>query len=121
MARDALVIGDCLVVNQRALGEVGGCDHYTSRTFAVQGTNNVVRRGRRLERRDCLNSHCRLGQQSEELRQFRLYLGDIAAEVGMYLGLFLREARKEVRSAKPSSFAIAAISASMRAISCKPS
>ena len=56
MSGDAFVVGDRLIVNQRALGEVGGGDDYASGTLAVWRARNLMGRRGGLECRarfDC--------------------------------------------------------------------
>src|ERR1700687_1238685 len=81
MSGDAFVVGDRLVVDQRALGEVGGCDDNAPGALAVRRAGNVVGCSGRLEGGYGLHGNWRLRKKSEELRKFRLHLGDVVAEV----------------------------------------
>ncbi len=110
MSGDAFVIGDGLVVDERALSEIGGGDDDAAGALAVGSAGDVVGGCGGLEYRDGFDGDWRL-------KSSRI----CSAEVGMYLELVLNEARNEARSAKPSFFAMASISAWMRLISRKPS
>src|SRR5260370_35075395 len=82
MSGDALVVGDRLVINERALGEVGGGDDDAAWALAIRGAGDVVGGSGGLEGRYGLDRDRRLRKQSEELRKFRLHLGDVVAETG---------------------------------------
>src|SRR6266853_576266 len=81
MSGDAFVVSDGLVVDQRALSEVGGGDDDAAGSLAVGSAGDVVGGGGGLECGDGFDGHWRSGKQSEELREFGLHLGDVVAEV----------------------------------------
>src|SRR5258708_27701433 len=68
VARNAFMVSNRFVVDQRALGKLRGSYDNTTRTLAVGSARDIVRRGRRLERRNGLDGYGRFGQQSEEIR-----------------------------------------------------
>ena len=81
MSGNAFVVGDRLVVDQRALREVGGGDDDAAGALAVRSAGDVVGCSGGLEGGYGFDGDRRLGKQSEELRKFRLHLGDVVAEV----------------------------------------
>ena len=116
MSGDAFVVGDRLVVDQRALCEVGGGDDDAAGALAVRSAGDVVGCSGGLESGYGFDGDRRLGKQGEELREVWAPSGRCSGgrssricseEVGMYLGFVLSEARKEARSAKPSFLAMA--------------
>src|ERR1700674_2148970 len=81
MSGDALVIGDRLIVDQRALREVGGGDDDAAGTLAVRSAGDVVGCSRGLEGWYGCDGDWRLRKKSEKLWKFRLHLGDVVPEV----------------------------------------
>src|SRR5581483_5952360 len=81
MARNTLMIGDRLVIDKAAMGGVGYRNRDAARTFAIRRSTLVMRSSGGLERRNRLDRDCGLWQQIEELRQVRLHLCDVFAEV----------------------------------------
>src|ERR1035437_6249498 len=81
MSGDAFVVGGRLVVNERALGEVGGGDDDAAGVLAVRGAGDVVGGSGGLEGRYGLDRDRRFRKKSEELREFWLHLGDVVAEI----------------------------------------
>ena len=75
------MIGDSLVVDVAAVGGVGDGNGDAAGTLAVRGSALIVGCGGGLEGRNGLDGDGGLGQQIEELRQMRLHLGDVLAEV----------------------------------------
>jgi len=106
------VVRDGFVVDQRALGKVGGGYNDAAGALAVRSASDVVSCGGRLKCWNGFDGHWRLGQQGEELGKFGLHLLDVmrksssicSAEVGAYFLLVFSEARNAARSAKPSFF-----------------
>ena len=58
-----------------------GGDHDAAGALAVRRAGNVVSRGGGLKVGDGFDGDRRLGKQGEELREFRLHLGDVVAEI----------------------------------------
>src|ERR1700691_691198 len=81
MSRNAFVVGDGLVVDQRAFGEVRSGNDDAAGALAVRGAGDVVSCGGGLKGGYGFNRDRRLWKQSEQLRKFRLHLGDVAAEI----------------------------------------
>ena len=81
VAGNALMIGNGLVVDVAAVGGVGDCNGDAAGTLAVGCSALVVGCGRSLEGRDGLDGDGGFGQEVEKLRQVRLHLGDVLAEV----------------------------------------
>src|SRR5271155_6217513 len=81
MSGDAFVVGDRLIVDQRALSEVGGGDNNAAGAPAIWRAGNIVGRSGSLECRYGFDGDRRLGKQGEELREFRLHLSDVVAEI----------------------------------------
>ena len=81
MSGDAFVVGDRLVVDQRALREVGGRNDDAPGALAVRGAGDVVRGSGRLKCGYGFDRDRRLWKKGEELRKLRLHLGDVAAEI----------------------------------------
>ena len=81
MAGDALVVGGGLVVDQAAVGEVGGGDDDAAGALAVGGSGLVVGGHGGLEGGDGLDRDRGAGDDGEELGQLGLHLRDVAAEV----------------------------------------
>src|ERR1700675_2359292 len=81
MSGDAFVIGDRLIVDQRALREVGGGDDHAAGTLAVRSAGHVVSRSGGLEGGYRFDGDRRLRKKCEKLRKFRLHLSDVVAEV----------------------------------------
>jgi len=75
------VIGDRLVVDERALGEVGGGNDDAAGTLAVRRAGDVVGASGGLEVGYGFDGDRRLRKKVEELRKLRLHLGDVVAEV----------------------------------------
>ena len=57
VARDALMIGGGLVINEGAVGEVGGGDDHPARSRTIRSSGLIVGRHRRLKGRYCLNGY----------------------------------------------------------------
>src|SRR6266851_10429841 len=81
MSGNAFVVGDRLVVDQRALREVGGGNDDAARARAVRSAGHVVGCSGGLEGGYGFDGDWRLRKKSEELRKFRLHLSDVVAEV----------------------------------------
>src|SRR5208283_3153361 len=81
MSGNAFVVGDRLVVDERALGEVRGGDHDAAGTLAVGSAGNVVGGSGSLECGYGLDRDRRLRKKSEKLRKLRLHLRDVVAEI----------------------------------------
>src|ERR1700675_972954 len=81
MSGDAFVVGDRLIIDQRALREVGGGDDHAAGTLAVRRAGNVVGCSGGLEGGYGFNGDWRLRKKSKYLRKFRLHLTDVVAEV----------------------------------------
>src|SRR5258708_39823081 len=81
MSGDAFVISDGLIVDERALSEVGGGDDDAAGALAVGSAGDVVGGCGGLECGDGFDGRWRSGKQSEELREFGLHLGDVVAGV----------------------------------------
>src|SRR5450759_181945 len=81
MSGDAFVVGDRLVVDQRAVREVGGRNDDAAWAFAVSSTGDVVRRSGGLKCRNGFDRYRRFWKKCEELRKLRLHLGDVATEI----------------------------------------
>src|SRR6266404_4992608 len=62
VARNAFMVGDRFVVDQRALGKLRGSHYDAAWTLAVGSSGDVVRCGRRLECRNGLDGYGRFGQ-----------------------------------------------------------
>src|SRR5258708_38284108 len=94
MSRNPFVVGDRLIIDQRALCEVGSRDDDAAGALTVRRAGDVVGCCGGLEGGYGFNRDWRLRKKSEELWKFRLHLGDIVAEV--FEGL-LRGSRKGFR------------------------
>src|SRR3954451_1376145 len=81
MAGNTLVIGDRLVIDKAAMSGVGYSNRDAARTLAIGSSALVVRGSGSLERGDRLDCDGGLWQQLEELRQARLHLRNVFAEV----------------------------------------
>src|SRR5208337_1263587 len=81
MSGDALVVGDRLVVDERALGEVGSGDDDAAGALAIRRAGDVVGCSGGLEGGYGFDGDRRLRKKSEKLREFRLHLGDVVAEI----------------------------------------
>src|SRR4029077_246363 len=81
MSGNAFVKGDCLVVDQRALREIGGGDDDAAGSLAVRSAGHVVGCSGGLEGGYGFDGDGRLRKKSEELWKFRLHLGDVVARV----------------------------------------
>src|ERR1700675_88736 len=81
MSGNAFVIGDRLIVDQRAFSEVGSGDDDAAGALAVRRAGNIVGCSGRLEGGYGFYGDWGLWKKSEELRKFRLHLGDVVAEV----------------------------------------
>src|SRR5208283_591547 len=81
MSGNAFVVGDRLVVDERALGEVRGGDHDAAGTLAVRRAGDVVGGSGGLECGYGFDGDWRLRKKRKELRKFRLHLSDVMAEV----------------------------------------
>src|SRR5260370_33306769 len=79
MAGDAFVVGDGFVVDERALGEVGGGDDDAAGTLAVRRTGDVVGGSSGLKSGYGFDGDWRLREECEEGREVRLHLGDVGA------------------------------------------
>src|SRR5271169_2851217 len=81
MSGNAFVVGDRLVVDERALSKLGSGNNDAARTLAVGRAGDVVGCGGGLKGRYRFDGDWRLGEKSEKLRQLRLHLGDVVAEI----------------------------------------
>ncbi len=81
MSGDTFVVGDRLVVDERALCEVGGGNDNAAGALAVRSAGDVMGCIGRLEDRYGLDGHRRFGKQVEEPRKLRFHLGDVVAEI----------------------------------------
>src|ERR1700681_2102112 len=81
MSGDAFVVRDRLIVNQRALREVGGGDDDAARALAIRRAGDVVGCSGGLESGYGFDGDWRLRKKSEELWKFRLHLGNVVSEV----------------------------------------
>src|ERR1700730_18658783 len=81
MSGNPFVIGDRLVVNQRAVREVGRRNDHTSRTLAVGATGYIVVPDALLKSVYGFDGDWRLRENREELRKLRLHLRDVAPEI----------------------------------------
>src|SRR5512141_1136386 len=81
VTRDALVIGNGFVVDERALRVIGCGHNNASRALAVGGTSHVVSGGRSVERWNRLDRDRRLRKQGEKFRQLRSHLRDVVSKV----------------------------------------
>ena len=80
MSGDAFMVGDCLVVDERALREIGGGNDDATGALAVRRAGHVMGCSGRLECGYGFDGDWRLRKKSEELRKFRLHLGNVVAE-----------------------------------------
>src|SRR5208283_272259 len=85
MSGDALVVSDCLVVDERAPRKVGGGHDDAAGALAVRSAGNIVGRSGRLKGGYGFDGDRRLRKQGEELRKLRLHLCDVVAEIVQYL------------------------------------
>src|ERR1022692_1605168 len=81
MSRDAFMVSDRLVVDERALGKIRSGNDDAARTLAVGRASDVMSCTSGLERRYGFDGDWRLRKQREELRELGLHLGDVAAEI----------------------------------------
>src|SRR5882762_4102056 len=81
MSGYTFVVSDRLIVDQRAIGEVGGGNDDATGALAVRRAGNVVSCGGRLKGWYGFDGHRRLGNYREKLREFWLHLGDVVAEI----------------------------------------
>src|SRR5208282_5910886 len=81
MSGNAFVVSNCLIVDERALGEIGSGYDDAAGALTVRRTGDVVRSGGGLECGDGFDSDRRLWKKSEELGKFRLHLSDVTAEI----------------------------------------
>src|SRR5208283_3320850 len=81
MSGNAFMVGDRLVIDERALGEVGGSNHDAARALAVRSAGDVVGGSGGLEGGYGLDRDRRLRKKSEKLRKLRLHLRDVVAEI----------------------------------------
>src|SRR5215469_14689013 len=81
MSWNALVIGDGLVIDQRAVRKVGYGDYHASGALAIRSAGHIVGRGGGIEFRDGLHGDRRLGQQGEQFWKLGLHLRDVVSEV----------------------------------------
>src|ERR1022692_673049 len=81
MSGDAFVVRNGLVVDERAVREVGSGDDDSTGALAIRSAGNVVGRGSGLEGGYRFDGHRRLRKKGEELRKLRLHLRDVAAEI----------------------------------------
>jgi hypothetical protein len=81
MARDALVIGLRLVAEEFSVGIVGSRNDDASRPSAIRGAKNIVSGIVRLGGRHSFHSQRGFREYSEEFRQARLHLANVAAEI----------------------------------------
>ncbi len=81
MAGDAFVVGDGLVFEQGAVGEVAGGDADAAGAFAVGCAGLIVGGVGGLEDGNGFDGDGAAGDEGEELREFGLHLRDVAAVV----------------------------------------
>src|SRR5579859_1011592 len=81
VARNAFMVRNRFVVDQRALGELGGCHHHATRTLAVRSARDIVRGGRGLERRNRLDRHRRFREEREQVRKLGFHLRNVVPKV----------------------------------------
>src|ERR1041384_1810630 len=81
MPRDAFVVSDGLIIDERAFGEVRRRNHDSARTLAIGSTSDVVGGCRSLKFWNGLDSHRRLGQQRKQLRKLGLHLRDVMPKI----------------------------------------
>src|SRR5215471_20890785 len=74
MTRNALVIGDGLVVDQAALGRIRNRNNHAARTFSIWRALDIMGRGGFGEIGNWFYRHRRFRQQSKQLRQLGLHL-----------------------------------------------
>src|SRR5580692_1726918 len=85
MSGDAFVVGDRLVVDQRALREVGSRYDDAARTLAIGRARDIVSCRSRLKGGYGFNRDRRFREKSEELGKLRLHLRNVTAEIVEYL------------------------------------
>src|SRR5271154_5176191 len=88
MAGNAFVVGDGLVVNQRALRKVRSSDYHAARPLAVWRADHVVGGRAGVEGWYRLHRHWRFWKKGKQLRQLGLHLRDVTA--GVFQDLILR-------------------------------
>src|SRR5271155_4652765 len=81
MSWNSFVISDSFIIDERALGEVRGGNNDATGPLAVRSSSDVVSCSRGLEGGYRFDGDWRLGKKCEELREFRLHLRDVVAEI----------------------------------------
>src|ERR1700720_3134848 len=81
MARDALMVGDRFIIDQRTLGKIGCGDDDAARPLAVRSAGDIVSGSRRLKGGDGLNRYRGFWKEGENLTKFRVHLSDVVAKV----------------------------------------
>ena len=78
---NSLVIGDSLIVDERALAEIRNCHNYPAWSFAIGCACLVVSGIAGLEIRHRLHGDRRARHNAKQLRQLGLHLRDVLAEI----------------------------------------
>src|SRR6202166_1407769 len=81
MARNPFVVGDRLVIDGEALGEIGGRHYDPARALAIRRAGDVMSGSRRLESRNGFDRDWRPGQQREKLWKLGLHLRDVVSKI----------------------------------------
>src|SRR6476646_8896816 len=81
MSWNTFVVGDGLVIDERAVRKIGCGHHDAAGALAVRSSSHIVGCRRSLECRYGFNRDRRFGQEIEKPWEFGFHLGDVAAEI----------------------------------------
>src|SRR6476646_11353383 len=81
MSWNTFMVGDCFVIEERAVRKIGCGHHDAAGSLAVRSSSYIVGCRRSLECRYGFYRDRRFGQQIEKPWEFGLHLGNVAAEI----------------------------------------